>query len=136
MIVIDANAAIAIALGTVYGEGLKQLRLEDERIAAPSLLCAEVSHAMTKYVRGGYLTAAEALDCGRDAISLVDDMRDDGDLWAEALTESVRLEHSSYDLFYLVLARREGATLFTIDRKLQDLCARNGVNCIWLDKEF
>lgn len=136
MIVIDANAAIAIALGTVYGEGLKQLRLEDERIAAPSLLCAEVSHAMMKYVRGGYLTAAEALDCGRDAISLVDDMRDDEDLWAEVLTESVRLEHSSYDLFYLVLARREGATLFTVDRKLQDLCARNGVNCIWLDREF
>ncbi len=136
MIVIDANAAIAIALGTVYGDGLKQLRLEDERIAAPSLLCAEVSRAMTKYVRGGYLTAAEALDCGRDAISLVDDMRDDEDLWAEALTESVRLEHSSYDLFYLVLARREGATLFTVDRKLQDLCARNGVNCIWLDREF
>lgn len=91
---------------------------------------------MAKYVRGGYLTAAEALDCGRDAISLVDDMRDDEDLWAEALTESVRLGHSSYDLFYLVLARREGATLFTIDRKLQDLCARNGVNCIWLDREF
>lgn len=136
MIVIDANAAIAMALGTVYGEGLKQLRLEDERIAAPSLLCAEVSHAMMKYVRGGYLTAAEALDCGRDAISLVDDMRDDEDLWAEVLTESVRLEHSSYDLFYLVLARREGATLFTVDRKLQDLCARNGVNCIWLDREF
>ena len=136
MIVIDANAAIAIALGTVYGEGLKQLRLEDERIAAPSLLCAEVSHAMMKYVRGGYLTAAEALDCGRDAISLVDDMRDDEDLWAEVLTESVRLEHSSYDLFYLVLARREGATLFTVDRKLQDLCARNGVNCTWLDREF
>ncbi|WP_217953004.1 type II toxin-antitoxin system VapC family toxin [Adlercreutzia caecimuris] len=136
MIVIDANAAIAIALGTVYGDGLKQLRLEDERIAAPSLLCAEVSHAMAKYVRGGYLTAAEALDCGRDAISLVDDMRDDGDLWAEALTESVRLGHSSYDLFYLVLARREGATLFTVDRKLQGLCARNGVNCIWLDREF
>lgn len=47
MIVIDANAAIAMALGTVYGEGLKQLRLEDERIAAPSLLCAEVSHALS-----------------------------------------------------------------------------------------
>lgn len=136
MIVIDANAAIAIALGTVCGEGLKQLRLEDERIAAPSLLCAEVSQIMAKYVRGGYLTAAEALDCGRDAISLVDDMRDDEDLWAEALTESVRLEHSSYDLFYLVLARREGATQFTVDRKLQDLCARNGVNCIWLDRGF
>ena len=55
---------------------------------------------------------------------------------AAASTESVRLEHSSYDLFYLILARREGATLFTIDRKLQDLCARNGVNCVWLDKEF
>ncbi len=136
MIVVDANAAIAIALGTVYGDGLKQLRLEDERIAAPSLLCAEVSHAMTKYVRGGYLTAVEALDCGRDAISLVDDMRDDEDLWAEALTESVRLEHSSYDLFYLVLARREGATPLTDDRKPQAIRSRHDVTCNRLAREF
>ncbi len=64
------------------------------------------------------------------------EFRDDASLWTEALTESLRLDHSSYDLFYLVLARREGATLFTLDRKLQKLCDKNGVNAIWLDCDF
>lgn len=136
MIVLDANAAVAMALGTAYGEAMRDLRLDEERIVAPTLLAAEVTHALTKYMRGGYLTSEEALACGRDAIALVDDFREGETLWAEAMTESVRLDHSSYDLFYLVLARREGATLFTVDRKLQDLCAQNGVNCIWLDTAF
>ena len=48
--------------------------------------------------------------------------------------ESVRLGHSSYDLFYVVLARRTGATLFTLDKKLQDLSLSLGVNSVWLTK--
>ena len=54
----------------------------------------------------------------------------------EALIEAIRLDHPVYDLLYLVLARREGATLFTLDQKLQNLCLDNGVNCVFLDKDF
>ncbi|MEC4176228.1 type II toxin-antitoxin system VapC family toxin [Adlercreutzia sp. R7] len=136
MIVLDANAAVAIALGTEDGGALKALQLEEELIAAPQLLHAEVAHVLTKYVRGGYCDAAEAVAVGRDAMALVDEYYEDASLWTEALTESVRLGHSSYDLFYLVLARRLGATLFTLDRKLQALCAANGVSCLWIDSEF
>lgn len=48
--------------------------------------------------------------------------------------ESLRLGHSSYDLFYLVLARRTGATLFTLDKKMQELALDAGINSIWLTK--
>ena len=136
MIVMDANAALAIALGTDYGRALGDLRLQDERIVAPTLFHAEVAHAIGKYVRGGYLAVEEAVDVARDAVALVDEFSDDGTLWAEAMTESARLGHSSYDLFYLVLARRLAATLFTVDRKLQALCAANGVNALWLEIDF
>lgn len=136
MIVMDANAAVAIALGAADGEALEMLRLPDERIAAPQLMHAEVAHTLAKYVRGGYLDASEAVACGQDAIALVDEFCEDASLWVEALTESARLGLSSYDLFYLALARRLGATLFTIDKRLQALCAENGVNSIWLDNDF
>lgn len=136
MIVLDANAAVAIALGTEDGGALKALRLEEELIVAPQLLHAEVAHALTKYVRGGYCDAAEAVAVGRDAMALIDEYYEDALLWTEALTESARLGHSAYDLFYLVLARRLGATLFTLDRKLQALCTANGVSCLWIDSEF
>lgn len=48
----------------------------------------------------------------------------------EALNESIRLQHSTYDLFYFVLARRTGTTLFTLNRNLMRLCDQNSVNWI------
>ncbi len=130
MIVIDANAALAVAMGLDVGDALMMLRSYDEKIIAPSLVKAEVAHALTKYVRGGYLETGEAVACGRDALLLVDEFIDDGSLWVEAVSESIRLGHSSYDLFYLLLARRECAVLFTLDRKLQRLCERERISCI------
>lgn len=130
MIVMDANATLAVAMGLDVGDALMLLREEDEEVVAPSLLTSEVCHALTKYVRGGYMDAKEAIACGRDAIMLIDRFVDDTSLWIEATTESIRLEHSSYDMFYLLLARRECATLFTLDRRLQQLCADTAVDCV------
>ncbi len=70
------------------------------------------------------------------ATSLVDEFYRTEDLLREALMEAMRLDHPVYDMLYFVLARREGATLFTLDQKLQSLCADNGVDCVFLDKEF
>lgn len=133
MIVMDASAALAISMGLDTGNALRLLELADEEVIAPSLIHSEVSHALTKYIRGKYLTLESALACGRDAILLIDRFMDDGSLWIEATSESIRLGHSSYDMFYLILARREGATLFTLNRRLQSLCAENGINCIGLE---
>ena len=130
MIVMDANAALAVAMGLDVGDAPTLLCDEDEEIIAPTLLTAEVCHTLSKYVQGGYMEVRDAVDCGRDALSLVDRFVDDSALWIESLSEAARLDHSSYDMFYLLLARRECATLFTLDRKLQDLSSRCGVNCV------
>ena len=68
--------------------------------------------------------------------NLVSEFCEDDELVVEALSEAVRLNHPVYDLMYLVLARRHAATLFTLDRKLQQLCLDNGVNCVLTDTEF
>lgn len=133
MIVMDANAALAIAMGLDVGDALDLLQQENEEIIAPSLINSEVAHALSKYIQGDYLSLEDATACGRDALLLIDRFIDDGTLWVEALGESIRLNHSSYDMFYFLLARREGATLFTLDQKLQKLCAKNGVNCIMIE---
>lgn len=133
MIVMDANAALAISMGLDVGDALGLLKQENEEIVAPSLINSEVAHALSKYIQGGYLSLEDATTCGRDALLLVDRFIDDGSLWVEALGESIRMNHSSYDMFYFLLARREGATLFTLDQKLQKLCTKNGVNCITIE---
>lgn len=132
MIVLDANAAVAMALGSDLGEALTTQLLAGETVLAPTLLYSEVAYTLAKYVRAGVLSKEEAAERGRDAVGLVDEFCDDGQLWMEAMGESLRLGHSSYDLFYLVLARRTGATLFTLDKKLQELALDAGINSIWL----
>ena len=134
MIVLDANAAVAMALGSDLGEALTTQLLAGETVLAPTLLYSEVAYTLAKYVRAGVLSKEEAAERGRDAVGLVDEFCDDGQLWMEAMGESLRLGHSSYDLFYLVLARRTGATLFTLDKKLQELALDAGINSIWLTK--
>ena len=72
-------------------------------------------------------------DAGRllsAGMSLVDEFYPLAELQVEALNEAIRLGHSTYDMFYFVLARRTGATLFTLDRKLAKLCELHGVNCV------
>ncbi len=49
---------------------------------------------------------------------------------SEALRESIRLDHSTYDTFHFVLARRTGETPFAADCKLAELCLGNGVDCV------
>lgn len=105
--------------------------LEGEKIAAPELYLSEVIHVMQKLVRGNRISDKEAGEYARKAVALVDEFVPMSGLYQEALSESIRLNHSSYDLFYFVLARRNAATLFTMDRRLIDLAMRNGLDCVF-----
>ena len=58
---------------------------------------------------------------------LVDDFIPTVELAVEALHEATRLNHPVYDMYYFVLARRNGAVLLTEDKKLQVLALDNGV---------
>lgn len=136
MIVLDCSAAINMLAETPEGKGLAALLLEGEAVISPAFFCAEITHVLETRVRGGYASKGKVQAMGRMCLALVDEFVPDADLWEEALTESLRLKHSSYDLFYFVLARRKGATLFTLDRRLQELCLDNGVDCVFSDTKL
>lgn len=132
MIVLDCSAAIAVAQSTVEGRALAALMLEGERAIAPQLFMSELANVTAKYVRGGYLAKEEARNMARDAYDLIDEFVSGESYWEEAWAESARLQHPAYDLFYLILARRTGSTLFTLDKRLQELCLDNGAECVYL----
>ncbi len=136
MIVLDASAAVDIARETPDGVALTQLLLDGEKAISHNLFPSEVGNVFWKYHHASLLSRDEVLDYVAKAMNLVDELRDTRDLLHEAISEAVRLDHPVYDMLYFVLARREGATLFTLDRKLQNLCLDNGVNCVFLDKDF
>ena len=130
MIVLDASAVIEMVQETDMGIALKGLALENERYITCELMRAEVASVFRKFVHTQGIDTEAADRHLAEATSLPDEYYPLEDLQSEALRESIRLDHSVYDMFYFVLARRTGATLFTTDRKLQDLCRKHGVNCI------
>ena len=62
--------------------------------------------------------------------ALIDEFTDISNYKDEVLLESIRLNHSAYDLIYLVLARRHGARLITLDKKLRELCIKCGIETV------
>ena len=136
MIVLDACAAVDMVRETVEGAALSMLLVGGEKIASPSIMPFEVCNAFWKYAHAGLLAKDQVARCASKAMDMVDEYCDDRDVLKEALSEAVRLGHPVYDMLYFVLARRLGATLFTLDRKLQGLCVENGVNCVFTDNEF
>ena len=130
MIVLDCSAAIEIARGTSEGKALLSLMLPEEEVIAPHLLQCEATNVMWKYVHTGRMSKETASDRLADALALVTEFRDMRALLPEVFAESIRLNHPAYDLFYFVFARRNDATMYTLDKKLIALCEEHGVDCV------
>lgn len=130
MIVLDSCALVDMARQTEEGRALQQLMLVNEKAISCDLVRAEAASVFRKLTRTEGMSPAQAEEYLNAALSLVDEFYPLEDLQTESLRESIRLNHSTYDLFYFVLARRTGATLFTLDRKLMQLCQAHGVECV------
>lgn len=83
---------------------------------APALLDAEVLHAVTRYVRRGEMSE----DRARLALSLLTDADIERFPIGPLVLDAWGLRHnvSSYDAFYVALARELGCPLITCDRAL------------------
>ena len=131
-LVLDASAAVRMVVDPA-APSLAGTVKEADSVVAPWLFAAEVANAIWKYVRAGVIPAQQAALRVSAAQALchgiVPDMTTGtaGSLLHEALHEACRLNHPVYDLVYVVLARRTGATLASCDRRLADLASGLGV---------
>lgn len=130
MIVLDACAICEMVRQTEKGRALESLAMRDEAAISCELVRAELASVFRKITRTEKLSPQEAEAFLNTGLALIDKFYPLEPLQTEALRESIRLNHSSYDMFYFVLARRTGATLFTTDKKLMRLCESHGVDCV------
>ena len=101
-----------------------------EKVIAPTLLDSEVTNVLWKYARNGAVDEENARKTLAYILQIVDEYTDTSELAIEALHEGIRLGHSIYDMFYLVLARHNGAALLTTDKKLKALAKSLGVSVL------
>ena len=131
--VLDASMAVNIIRKAPVGLAAIETLVKLDRVIAPSFFRLEAASALCKYTNAGVIKTTEAMELFRQGCSLVDEFYEVGELMDEVILESVRLKHSVYDLPYLVLARRNGAALFTCDKRLYNLAAECGV---WVYSDF
>lgn len=115
--VIDAGAAVEIALNRSDAASLRNILLQAELVLAPDIFPSEITNVFWKYGNFSGLSA-DLCEKGRAfCIDLVDDFIATIDLCREVMSESLRTGHPAYDIFYLIVARRNDAYLLTKDKK-------------------
>jgi predicted nucleic acid-binding protein len=127
IVVIDASAAIEIALNRPKASLFKLPLTKAEAVIAPDLFIAEVTNVFWKYHTFEDLPISLCEGLIENAIALVDDLTNSKNLYAEAFSLACQSNHSVYDMLYLVLARRHNALLMTNDKRLKKLATQNGI---------
>ena len=129
-VVLDTCAAFEIAFKGEKFQQYSEILEKAENVIAPTLYDAEVANVLWKYIKAGYIDEQNAKITMALLLKLVDSYSDTSELAIEALHEAARLNHPVYDLYYMVLARRNGAVLLSVDEKLKKVCTDCGVEVI------
>jgi len=128
IIILDVSAAIEILLKKEKRKLFEEKCQLSKWVIAPDLYVSEITNVLWKYHQTNTLTHDDCIQYVEDGIGLVDDFIDSKGLWKEALGESIRNNHSVYDMFYAVLTRRNDATLLTRDKQLSKICKSLNIN--------
>jgi len=130
IIVLDASAGIEIVFGRERAGDFTAQVLTASKVITSDLYKAETANVIWKYVQAGLLKKEKAILSLELCVNLIDDFVDISENNEEAINESIRLNHSVYDLLYFTLARRNGAMLLTLDKKLNELSEENGITTL------
>ncbi|MFZ1792177.1 MAG: type II toxin-antitoxin system VapC family toxin [Anaerolineae bacterium] len=122
--VLDVSAAVEILLQKEKSRKFQTQCQQAAWVIAPDLFVSEIANVFWKYHRAGVLDREMCLQLADDGLDLIDDFVEVQDLWKEALAEGIKNERAVYDMFYLVLARRNDAMLITNDSSLASLCRK------------
>ena len=122
--VLDASAAVEMALGKEQAPDFNRMLIESEIVLAPDLFVSEITNVFWKYQTFANISDSQCFEGIEFCVNLVDDYIKTKDLYREVFFQSVAVKHSVYDVFYLVIARRHGARLLTCDKKLKNLADR------------
>ncbi len=120
-LVLDASAALEAILGRPGAEAVLDLVEGARTVHAPELYAAEVANALWKHIRAHDIDLGTAQVALRAALDLVDSVVSSEDFAEEALATAAAFDHPVYDALYAVTARRTGATVCTLDRRLAAL---------------
>ncbi|GHT24850.1 hypothetical protein FACS189419_09800 [Planctomycetales bacterium] len=126
--VLDVSGVIEIVLRKERAYKFKQVLEEAELVITPDLFVSELTNAIWKYVRSKLVSQEQGIQHIANGVDYIDNFCLCSEFWREAFADSVKLEHSAYDMFYFSLAKKYNAILVTNDKVLAELCKKNNVH--------
>ena len=127
-VVLDANAAVEVALEGKSAGPLSAILSQSEEVIAPELLVPEIVNAIWKYHQFAEFDLVKCEKILELAVGLVDRLISHGEIYREAFALTrAQQSRAAYDMFYLALARREDAVLLTLDGTLKKEARRAGI---------
>lgn len=130
IVVLDSNAAIEVILKREKGKTFLGLIEAADKIITSDFFRIEIANVIRKYYQGKYIKKADCAKIMELAEGLIDEYIPIKENYLEAFNESIRLNYSAYDMLYLTLARRTGAVLATLDRPLNTIAAKEGIDIV------
>ena len=128
IIVLDTSAGVDLILHGKHSKEIKALLENCNKVITSELYKAETTNVFWKYIKADLITKSDAVTCLNLSHNLIDEFYDISDFSIECLNESLRLDHSTYDMLFLTLAKRSGGILLTVDKKLSKLAAKEGID--------
>jgi predicted nucleic acid-binding protein len=126
-IVLDASAALEVALNRNRATELSGQLDEADEVLAPELFVPEIVNAVWKLHRFGNLSLSACDGALEVLLEFVDVLVSCKELYREAFLLSRTTRRPAYDMFYLALAKREDAALMTLDNALRKEALRQGI---------
>jgi len=127
-IVLDVSAAAEIIFCRPSRKKLASVVANADLVLAPSLFVVEAANLIFKYHREKLFEEGKQFEYYNECLKLVDLFIPNEELSLEVLSMACNNKKPVYDYYYLVLARRNSATLLTQDKVLQSEAKKHGVN--------
>lgn len=126
-VVLDASAAIEVALGRKLGPRIAEILAEADIVLAPELFVPEVVNTIWKYHQFERMSLPACDWALETALGMVDTLVSTKEIWSEAFLLARTARKPAYDMFYLALASREDAALVTTDAALRKQAEAEGI---------
>jgi len=127
-VVLDANAAVEVALKGKAAGPLSAVLAQSEEVIAPELLVPEIVNAVWTYHQFAEFDLGKCEKILELAVGLVDRLVSHKEIYRAAFALSrAQKSRAAYDMFYLALALREDAVLLTLDGTLKKEAKRAGI---------
>ena len=130
IIILDTSAAVEIVLQREHAIYFGEKVAEADWIITPSLFIPEVTNVFWKYYLFNDMPLEQCEQAIENAVAIPDEYISEKELYKEAFTLGCFTQKPTYDMYFVVLARRNNGYLMTMDASLKKVAKKNSIRLI------